>query len=209
MTLKLVGKKKGMTQLFDKNGNAVACTLIFAEPNVVVQKKSKEVDGYNGLQMGVFSAKKKRISKPLIGHFSKVKLDPLSVLSETRVENIESYEIGQKVGVSSFNVGEFVDVSGVSKGKGYQGVIKLHGFAGGPGAHGSGFHRHAGSTGMRTTPGRCFPGAKRASHMGSDFITVQNVEIVAIDAENNLIAVKGAVPGSNGSVVYLKRANKK
>ena len=207
--LNFIGKKKGMTHLFDDNGCIVVCSVILAEPNTVVQKKEKKTDGYNAIQMGAFLAKKKRVSKPLSGHFAKANVEPFQNLVESRIENTAEYEIGQKIDASYFSVGEFVDISGVSKGKGYQGVIKLHGFSGGPAAHGSGFHRHAGSTGMRSTPGRCFPGGKRASRMGGDFMTIQNLKVVAIDPEKKLIVIKGPIPGSRGSIVYLTKAKKK
>lgn len=209
MSVKFIGKKKGMTQLFDDKGNVIACTLILAQPNVVINKKVKEKDGYDAILAGAIPNKKQLTTKPLLGIFEKAKVEPFKCLIESRVENTSSYEIGQKIDASCFSVGDLVDVSGISKGKGYQGVIKLHKFAGGPAAHGSGFHRHAGSTGMRTTPGRCFPGGKRASRMGFDRITVQKLKVVAVDPANNLIAVKGAIPGSNGSVVIISETKKK
>lgn len=209
MSVKFIGKKKGMTQLFDDKGNVIACTLILAQPNVVINKKSKEKDGYDAIQAGAIPYKKNLTSKPLLGIFEKAKVDPFKCIIESQVENVASYEIGQKIDASCFAVGDIVDVTGVSKGKGYQGVIKLHGFAGGPAAHGSGFHRHAGSTGMRTTPGRCFPGGKRASRMGFDRVTVQKLQVVAVDPAKNLIAVKGAIPGSTGSVVIISETKKK
>lgn len=209
MSLKFIGKKKGMTQVFDDKGNIVPCTVILAEPNVVVQIKKKEVDGYNALQLGVDDhLKKKAFTKPVLGHFAKAKVEPLKNLAESRVENVDTYQVGQKIDANYFVVGEMVDVRGKSKGKGFQGVIKLHKFRGGPGAHGSGFHRHAGSTGMRTTPGRCFPGGKRASRMGGDFLTVQNLQVVAVDVEKKLIAVSGAIPGCVDSIVYITKAKK-
>ena len=209
MSVKFIGKKKGMTQLFDDKGNVIACTLILAQPNIVLQKKNKEKDGYESIQAGAVPCKKNLTSKPLLGHFEKAKVDPCKYIIESQVEDMGAFEVGQKIEASYFVVGDFVDVSGVSKGKGYQGVMKLHGFAGGPGAHGSGFHRHAGSTGMRTTPGRCFKGGKRASRMGFNRVTVQKLQVVAVDAGKNLIAVKGAIPGSNGSVVIISEASKK
>lgn len=210
MTLKFIGKKKGMTQVFDEKGNIVPCTVISAEPNVVVQIKKKESDGYVALQLGIDDhLKKKAFSKPVLGHFSKAKVEPLKYLAECRFDNVDSFQVGQKIDANYFVVGEMVDVRGKSKGKGYQGLIKLYNFKGGPGAHGSGFHRHAGSTGMRTTPGRCFPGGKRASRMGGDFLTVQNLQIVAVDVEKKLIAVRGAIPGCVDSIVYITRSMKK
>ena len=207
MSIKLIGKKKGMTQIFNKEGNVVVCSVIKAEPNIVAQVKNKERDGYEAVQLATH--KTSNANKPLKGHFEKVKLTPCKDLVETRVEDSKQYEVGQEIAVDYFAVGEFVDVIGTSKGKGFQGVMKLHGFKGGPAAHGSGFHRHAGSTGMRSTPGRCFPGGKRASRMGGDRITVQSLEVIDIDKENNLILLKGAVPGCNNGLVYLSRSVKK
>lgn len=213
MSLRLMGKKIGMTQFFDKNGKVIPCTVILAHPNVVTQIKRKESDGYDAIQlgMGVVSENraKKLIPKPQQGHFAKAKTAACRHMIESRVDDAQQYQVGQEIGVTYFSGTEFLDISGESKGKGYQGVIKLHGFAGGPGAHGSGFHRHAGSTGMRTTPGRCLPNGKRASRMGGDNMTVQNLALLDIDEKNHLILVKGAVPGSKGSLVYLSKAKKK
>lgn len=208
MIVKLIGKKKGMTQVFDEKGNAIPCTAILIEPNVVVQVKSKGKEGYSALQLGAFK-KKKNISKPLLGFFAKANVEARVVLSETRMEDCSAYKVGQEVGATQFKEGEFVDVRGLSIGKGFQGVIKLHKFAGGPGAHGSGFHRHAGSTGMRSSPGRCFPGGKRASRMGGDRVTVQNLRVIKIDEKRNLLFVKGAIPGCFNSIVYVSKAKRK
>lgn len=215
MTLKFMGKKKGMTQLFDENGNIVVCTVIEAEPNVVVQIKTKETDGYSAVQIGFdkVSGKKSetvlaRTGKPLTGHFAKASAAPRRVLKESRFTNVDEFSVGQELTVDRFTDVAFVDVTAFSKGKGYQGVMKLHNFAGGPASHGSGFHRHAGSTGQRTTPGRCFPGGKRASHMGDDKVTVQNLKVVRVLPEDNLLIVKGSVPGANGSLVCFSPAIK-
>ena len=209
MSLNFIGKKKGMTQHFDDQGNVLACTIILAEPNVVIQKKDKLLDGYDAIQTGAIVTKEKVLSKPLKGHFAKAKVEPQKRLIETRVDDLDAYEVGQKFDASYFAVGDYVDISSTSKGKGFQGVMKLHGFSGGPAAHGSGFHRHAGSTGMRSTPGRCFKGGKRASRMGGNNMTVQSLQILAVDVEKNMIAVKGAVPGSNGSIICMTKAIKK
>lgn len=212
MSLKLIGKKIGMTQFFDKNGNVVACTVIQAQPNIITQIKRKDTDGYDAIQLGAFQTSEKhqkRIKKPMRGHFAKAKVALCRHVAESPVDDAQKFQLGQEIGVGYFSGVEFLDVSGVSKGKGYQGVMKLHGMAGGPGAHGSGFHRHGGSTGMRTSPGRCLPNGKRASQMGRDNITAQNLQLLNIDEKNNLILVKGAVPGVRGGIVYLTKAIKK
>lgn len=208
MSIKLIGKKRGMTQVFDKDGNAVVCTVIETQPNIVVQIKKKETDGYDALQLGAFN--KTKISKAAKGHFEKSKINPCEKLLESKVSNIDEYKIGQSFGPNYFEKGDYVDIIGVSKGKGFQGLMKLYNFAGMPATHGcSRSHRLGGSTGMRTSPGRCFPGGKRASRMGNDRITVQNLIVVDVDEEKNLLVVKGAVPGMRNSIVYVARAKKK
>ena len=210
MALKMMGKKKGMTRLFDENGNHVVCTLIVAEPNLVSQIKRKESDGYQAVQLCACKVKsRKNISKPLQGHFKKAGIEPRRHLIESRIDNVDDFQIGQSVGVDYFNDVSHVDIQGVSKGKGYQGVMKRHHFAGGPASHGSGFHRHAGSTGMRSTPGRCLPGVKKAGRMGGDVVTVQNLRVVKIDEEKNIVLVEGAVSGPINGLVYLTKAIKK
>jgi large subunit ribosomal protein L3 len=216
MALKLMGKKRGMTQRFDDSGNLVVCTVIHAEPNIITQIKTKETDGYNALQLGFDKLVTedartiaKRVTKQLLGHFQKSNIEPRRYLAEARIENVESYTVGQELGVSVFSDVVFVDVSGVSKGKGFQGVIKRHHFSGGPASHGSGFHRHGGSTGMRTTPGRCLPGQKKAGRMGGEAVTVQNLRVVGIDEGRHLIIVEGAIPGACGSLVSVAPSKKK
>jgi large subunit ribosomal protein L3 len=210
MSLTLIGRKKGMTQIFDAEGKLVVCTVILAEPNTVLQIKRKETDGYNSLQLGGAPFEKVKegcVTKALKGHFDKAGAAPCRVIRESRVDSVDAYQVGQKLDASLFAKTSFVDVEGVSKGKGFQGVMKLHNMAGGPGAHGSGFHRHMGSTGMRSTPGRCFPNGKRASRMGGDRTTVQNLRVVAI--KGDLILVEGAIPGARSGVVYISEAKKK
>ncbi len=212
MSLKLMGKKRGMTRIYDEKGNLIVCTLIAAEPNIIVQVKNQDKDGYSAVQLGavkVPESKKKNVSKPLVGHFARAKVEPRRHLLESRIDNVEEYELGQEVGVDYFADTEFVDVCGTSKGKGFQGVIKRHNFAGGPASHGSGFHRTAGSTGMRSTPGRSLPGVKKAGQMGSQKVTTENLKVILVDTEKQIILVKGAVPGPKNSLVYIRKSVKK
>lgn len=216
MTLTLMGKKRGMIQLFDDKGNVIVCTVIEAEPNIVTQIKTEDADGYSALQLGfdkvAGNAQKtieKRTGKPRLGHFKKAGVEPRRFLVESRLESTDGYEIGQEISVNAFDGVEFIDATAISKGKGYQGVMKRHNFAGGPASHGSGFHRHAGSTGMRSTPGRGLPGGKKAGQMGNERVTVQNLRVVRINAEDHLIIVKGQVPGPRNGLVYLSQAKKK
>lgn len=216
MALKLMGKKRGMTQVFDDVGNVIVGTVIEVEPNVVTQIKNKETDGYTAIQTGFEKVKvkdprtlDKRTTKPMRGHYKKASVEPRKYLAESRLEKIDEYSVGQELNVGIFSDVAFVDVTGVSKGKGYQGVMKRHNFAGGPASHGSGFHRHAGSTGMRSTPGRGLPGGKKAGQMGNEQVTVQNLEVVKVFAEDNIIVVKGQVPGPRNGLIYLSQAVKK
>ena len=209
MSLTLIGQKKGMTQIFDQQGNRVVCTVIQAEPNTILQVKRKETHGYNGLQLAgqsLSSSQASRMPKPQKGQFAKAQVEPCRVIHESRIENVDDYQVGQKLDLTLFSETQYVDIEGVSKGKGFQGVIKLHKMSGGPAAHGSGFHRHMGSTGMRTTPGRCFPNGKRASRMGGDRKTVQNLKVVAI--RGDLLLVEGAVPGARSGTVFIRKAKK-
>lgn len=210
MSLTLIGQKKGMAQVFDKNGKLVVCTVILAEPNTVLQIKRKETHGYNGVQLGgvrMTKAQANRAKKPIKGHFAKVNVEPCRVIRESRTDEVDKFQVGQEIDASVFNDVQFVDVEGVSKGKGFQGVIKLHKMSGGPAAHGSGFHRHMGSTGMRSTPGRCFPGGKRPSRMGADQKTIQNLRVVAV--KGNVLLVEGAVPGAKSGIVYIRKSIKR
>lgn len=212
MTMKLMGKKRGMTRLFDENGHQVVCTVISAEPNIITQIKRKDTDGYEAVQLSAFKVKPSKVrnvAKPLKGHFRKAGVDPREKSKETRVESTEAFQMGQEVSVAQFAEVSYVDIQGVSKGKGYQGVIKRYHFAGGPASHGSGFHRHGGSTGMRSTPGRCLPGQKKAGRMGGERVTLQNLRVVKIDEKKHVIVVEGAVPGARGGLVYITKAKKK
>ena len=212
MTLKLMGKKRGMTQIFNESGDRVVCTVISAEPNIITQVKRKDKEGYDALQISAFKLKPSRaknVKKPLRGHFAKASIEPREHIKESRLPSVEEYQVGQEIGVGYFADAGFVDIQGVSKGKGHQGVMKRHNFAGGPAAHGSGFHRHGGSTGMRSSPGRCLPGQKKSGRMGGDTVTLQNLRIVKIDEEKQVILVEGAVPGARDGLVYITRAIKK
>lgn len=217
MARKLMGKKRGMTHMFDDNGNLVVCTVIEAEPNVITQIKTTANDGYDAVQIGFEEIKtkdertvQKRVRKPQLGHFNKAGVSPRRYLTEYRVDTLEGLEVGQEIGVDQFDGVEFIDATARSIGKGFQGVMKLHNFRGYPASHGTGpVHRHAGSTGMRSTPGRCLKGGKRASQMGNRMTTTQSLQVVTIVKEDNLIVVKGAVPGPKNGLVTLTEAVKK
>lgn len=211
MSLQLIGKKQGMTRLFNEKGELVVCSVISAEPNVIAQIKHKDTDGYTAVQLGggkVPSSKIRNVSKPLKGHFSKSSVEPRNHLVESRVEDLAPYSLGQEIGVEYFSEVAYVDVSGVSKGKGHQGVMKRHGFAGGPASHGSGFHRHGGSCGMRSSPGRCLPGQKKSGRMGGERVTVEKLRVVAVDAVKGVLLVAGAIPGPSGGLVYVRKSKK-
>ncbi len=214
--LSLMGKKEGMMHVFDNDGNLIACSVISLSSNVVTQIKTRSVDGYSAVQMGAGLMEapeqtiQKRCKKPQLGHLKKSGSRVFRTLKEVRVteEAASSVSLGDEFGLEILEGVSSVDVSGVSKGKGFQGVMKKYGFRGGPGSHGSGFHRHAGSIGMRSTPGRCFPGSKRPSHMGCENVTVKNLEVIKIDLEKKVLLVKGAIPGFKGSVVVVKRSSR-
>jgi large subunit ribosomal protein L3 len=216
MALKFMGRKRGMIQLFDENGNVVPCTVIETEPMVVTQVKTKESDGYDAIQLGFEKVCAKdprrqeaRTKKPQRNHFKKAGADARRFLAESRLDNVEEFTPGQELSITEFEGVDFVDVTSKSKGKGTQGVMKRYGFRGGPAAHGSGFHRAGGSTGMRSTPGRCFLNGKRPGHMGDKQVTMQNLRVMQLDLDKNLVIVKGSVPGSRGSLVYFSKAVKK
>ncbi|MGE5631170.1 MAG: 50S ribosomal protein L3 [Caulobacteraceae bacterium] len=215
----IIGKKIGMTQIFDKEGKAVPVTVIEAGPNVVVQKKTVENEGYAAIQVGFEDVKEKlrkvkdnegkektvsNILKPIKGHFEKAKIATKRYLRELKLEDAASYEVGQEIKADVFKEGERVDVSGVSKGKGYAGVIKRYNAHRGPMRHGSKFHRAPGSMGASSDPSRTIPGKKLPGHMGAENTTVLNLEVVKVDQEKNLILVKGGVPGIRGSLVMIK-----
>jgi large subunit ribosomal protein L3 len=207
MKIGLIGRKMGMTRVYDANGKATAVTVIEAGGNTVVQVKNLESDGYCAVQVGFDLQKESRITKALAGHFKKAKSDPKKILKEFRLPNEAT--VDGDLNVSQFKAGEFVDVIGRSKGKGFQGVVKKHGFAGQPAAHGSKMHRRNGAIGNRSTPGRIWRNMGMPGHLGDDRVTVQNLRIVQVRPEENVILVCGAVPGSTGSYVVVRPAKKK
>jgi len=206
MTLGLIGKKIGMTQVFTEEGVVFPVTVIAAGPCTVVTKKTVEKHGYNALQLGFGSQKESRTSLPLRGQFKKAQVALCRTLKEFRVEDIQPFEIGQQVTLDVFSVGEKITVTGISKGRGFSGVMKRWGFHGGRATHGSMFHRGPGSIGASADPARVFKGTKLPGHYGNKNITVHNVEIVDIKPEENLLLVKGSVPGGKQGVVVLKKS---
>ncbi|MDD6186684.1 MAG: 50S ribosomal protein L3 [Oscillospiraceae bacterium] len=200
----IIGKKIGMTQLFDENGMVVPVTVVEAGPCVVVQKKTVESDGYQAVQVGFGEVKDKHLTKPEKGHFEKAGVAPKKTLREFRLDSIENINVGDIIKADTFAAGDKVDVCGTSKGKGYAGTIKRWNNHRLKETHGVGpVHRHAGSNGSTSTPSRVFKGKKLPGHLGAERVTVQNLTVVKIDAENNLIAVKGAIPGAKGGIVVL------
>ena len=201
----IIGKKIGMTQIFDANGKVIPVTVVEAGPCVVSQKKTVESDGYNAVQVGFGDLKANKVNKPMKGHFAKGDVAPKKTLREFRFENIDAYNVGDLIKADVFAAGDKVDVTGTSKGKGYAGVIKRWNFHRLKETHSSGpVARHGGSNGACSSPSRVFPGMKMAGHLGAERVTVQNLTVAKIDAENNLIAVKGAIPGPNGGIVVIR-----
>ncbi|MCX8131396.1 MAG: 50S ribosomal protein L3 [Clostridia bacterium] len=201
----IMGTKVGMTQIFNEDGLSIPVTVIQAGPVTVVQKKTVDNDGYNSVKVGFSDVEEKKLNKPEKGLFAKVKVAPKKFLKEFRATDSEKYEVGQEIKVADmFQAGDKVDVSGVSKGKGFQGTIKRYGQKGGAETHGSMYHRRVGSMSANTNPARVFKGKKLPGHMGVDNITVQNLDIVRVDTERNLLLVKGAVPGPKGGLLVIK-----
>lgn len=203
----ILGRKIGMTQVFAENGDLIPVTVIEATPNVVLQKKTAETDGYEAIQVGFEDKRVKLSNKPEQGHVAKANTAPKRFIREFRNVNVEEYEVGQEVKVEIFAEGDVIDVTGVTKGKGFQGVIKRHGQSRGPMAHGSRYHRRPGSMGP-VAPNRVFKQKKLPGQMGGTVVTIQNLEIVKVDAERNLLLVKGNVPGSKKALVTVKTAIK-
>ena len=198
------GKKLGMTQIFTEDGLVVPVTVVEVEPCVVIKKKTVETDGYTALQVATGEVKEKHMNKPMKGQFDKAKLAYKKYIKELRLENIDEYNVGDELKADVFAAGEFVDVQGLSKGKGFQGVIKRHGQHIGPKGHGSMYHRRPGSMGPTSSPGRVFPGKKLPGHTGKDTVTVQHLEVVRVDMDKNVILIKGSIPGYKNSLVRIK-----
>ena len=199
----LLGRKLGMTQIFDEHGKVIPVTVIEAGPCTVVQVKTKDADGYEAVQLGFGEVKANKVIKPKAGHFKKANVEPKKHLREFRLEEI-SYNVGDELKADVFTAGEFVDITGTTKGKGFQGVIKRHGQSRGPMGHGSMYHRRPGSMGPTSTPGRVFKGKKLPGHMGMQTVTIQKLEVVNVDLDKNVILVKGSVPGNKGAILKIK-----
>lgn len=208
MSLGLLGRKKGMTQIFGPQGEIIPVTVIETGPCTVVHKKTVESDGYNAIQLGYRPVtKKQRLSKPYRGYFEKKKLDCFAHLKEFRLKDVEPFGVGDCLKADLFKVGDAVDVQGWTKGKGFQGVMKRHGKHGGPDAHGSGFHRRPGSIGMRTQPGRVFKNTRLPGRLGNDSVRIRNVTVREVRPEENLLLVEGAIPGHREGVVLIYKRN--
>ena len=206
MTLGLIGRKIGMTQIFSENGEVFPVTVIEAGPCTVVTKKIEAKNGYQALQIGFGNQKESRVSLPLRGQFKKASLPSCQVLKEFRINDVEAFEVGQRLTVEVFSIGEKISITGNSKGRGFAGVVKRWGFWGGPGAHGAMFHRAPGSIGASADPSRVLKGKKLPGHYGNAQITVRNLEIVDIKTELNLLLVKGSVPGGKRGIILVKKS---
>lgn len=200
----LIGKKLGMTQVFNEEGQLIPVTVLQAGPCQITQVKKVETDGYNALQLGFADKKEKKINKPLLGHLKKAGVKPKQYLAEIRVDKTDEYKVGDEIKADIFTVNERVNVTASSKGKGFSGVVKRWGFRGGPASHGAHFHRAPGSIGASATPSRVAKGRKMPGRYGGEQVTVRNLKVVRVDTENNLLLVKGAVPGPRGALVKVK-----
>jgi large subunit ribosomal protein L3 len=205
----MMGRKLGQTTFIEESGRATHVTLIQLGPCVVIQKKTAEKEGYDSLQLGFEERKEKSVSKPLAGHFKKSGATPKKVLREVRVKDAAPYQVGQTFTAEQFSGVKFVDVTGETKGKGFQGVVRRHGFKGGAGAHGSMHHRQPGGIGASSDPSRVFPGTRMAGHMGCDKVTILNLRIVKVDADKNILFVAGAVPGAENGLLTVRPSVKK
>ena len=204
----IIGRKVGMTQIFDEKGRVIPVTVIEAGPCVVAQVKTSETDGYNAIQLGFGDVKESKLNKPEIGHFTKSKLTLKKHLREFRVDSVDGVKVGDELKADVFTKGDKVDIQGTSKGKGFQGVIKRHGQSRGPMGHGSMYHRRPGSMGSTSTPGRVFKGKNLPGHTGRITVTIQNLEIVRVDLDKNVILVKGSVPGNKGAILKIRNSVK-
>ncbi len=204
----LVGKKVGMTQIFDEAGKVIPVTVIEAGPCVVAQVKTVETDGYDAVQLGFGEVKETKLNKPEKGHFAKAKVANKKHLREFRLDSLEGMTVGTELKADVFAAGDHVDIQGTTKGKGFQGVIKRHGQSRGPMGHGSMYHRRPGSMGSTSTPGRVFKGKKLPGHMGVQTVTIQNLDVVRVDLDKNVILVKGSVPGAKGAILKIKASVK-
>jgi large subunit ribosomal protein L3 len=202
----IIGRKVGMTQVYAADGRAIPVTVIQAGPCVVVQRKTRQKDGYEAVQIGLVEDRKvKKVTKAMAGHFKKADVPPCRVLRELHVEGKDEVKVGDKISVDQFAPGDSITVIGTSKGKGFQGVVKRHHFRGGAATHGSMFHRAPGSIGASAFPSRVIPGMRAAGHMGSDRVTQKNLEVVRVDADNNILVVKGSVPGGGGGYLVIRK----
>ena len=209
MVKAIIGKKAGMTQIFDDNGKVIPVTVIEAGPCVVVAKKTSEKDGYDSVQLGFQDVRERKLTKPELGHLKTAGVAAKKHLKEFRLDDTSALNVGDELNASLFAEGDRIDVTGISRGKGYAGVIKRHGAGRTPTSHGGGpVHRHAGSMGSGTDPSRIFKGKMGAGHMGAEQVTIQNLDVVKVDPELNMIAVRGAIPGPRGGIVYLKNTVK-
>ena len=204
----IIGKKIGMTQIFDETGKVIPVTAIEAGPCVIAQIKTVETDGYDAVQLGFGDVKESKVNKPVKGHYAKLGIAPKKHLREFRLDSLEGLKVGDELKADVFAVGDRVDIQGTSKGKGFQGVIKRHGQSRGPMGHGSMYHRRPGSMGPTSTPGRVFKGKKLPGHMGVQTVTIQNLDVVAVDLDKNVILVKGSVPGVKGAILKIKMSVK-
>jgi len=204
MSKVILGRKLGMTQIFDKD-ILVPITVVEAGPCMIVQKKTKEKDGYNAIQLGFFETRENRVNKPELGHFKKKGLHPQRYLKEMRVENVDKLKVGDEIRVNIFKEGDSVNVVGISKGKGFTGVVKRYGFKGGPASHGAKkWHRRPGSIGASADPSRVFKGKKMPGRMGTEKKTIRNLKIIKVDKNENLLLIKGSLPGRKGSLLSIK-----
>jgi large subunit ribosomal protein L3 len=208
MNIGILGTKLGMTQIFDESGLAIPVTIIKAGPCLITQIKNLDTDGYNAVQVGYSETRSKLLTKPRLGHLEKVGAPPLKYLKEYRIQSSNGEVLGGTISVSSFTLGDKVSVTGKTIGKGFAGTVKRHNFTRGPMTHGSKNHREPGSIGMGTTPGRVYPGKKMAGRLGGKQTTIKNLEIVLINLENNLLVVKGAIPGKLGNLLSIKKITK-